>query len=114
MHEMSVAQSIVQIVEEVLQEQKAHRVLKVVVRIGELVAVVPESLQFCYRAITEGTELGDSELVIQTVPVRAVCQACGREFSPETPFFICPFCESTRVHLLQGQELQVSELEVEE
>ncbi len=114
MHEMSVAQSIVQIVEEVLQEQNARKVLKVVVKVGELVAVVPESLQFCYRAITEGTELGNSELVIEPVPVRAQCLECGRDFSPEVPFLVCPHCRGGRVKLLQGQELQVSQLEVEE
>jgi len=61
MHEMSIAQNILEIVESALSENPGSRLKKVVVKAGELVAVVPESLQFCYQAITAGTPLEGSE-----------------------------------------------------
>ncbi len=75
--------------------------------------MVPESLQFCYQALTAGTPLESSGLRIEVIPVRARCESCGREFRIESFFFVCPHCESAQVKVLSGQELQVSELEVE-
>lgn len=113
MHEMSIAQNILEIVETALRENPGSRLKKVLVKTGELVAVVPDSLQFCYQAITAGTPLEGSELVIEVIPTRALCDSCGKEFKVESFFFVCPHCESARVKVLSGQELQVSELEVE-
>jgi len=113
MHEMSIAQNILEIVESALRENPGSRLKKVVVKAGELAAVVPESLQFCYQALTAGTPLESSELRIEVIPVRARCESCGREFRIESFFFVCPHCESAQVKVLSGQELQVSELEVE-
>ena len=113
MHEMSIAQSLLEIVEDTLKENPHSKLKKVVVKIGELVAVVPDSLDFCYKALTAGTPLEGSELEIEIIPVAALCQDCGKEFKVDSFFFICPHCESTNVKILSGQELRVSELEVE-
>lgn len=113
MHEMSIAQSVLEIVNDTLQQNPGSKLKKVVVKVGELVAVVPDSLQFCYQALTADTPLQGSELVIEVIPVAAYCQDCGKEFKIDSFFFVCPHCESTNVKVLSGQELQVSELEVE-
>ena len=114
MHEMSIAQSIVEIVEEEMNRHHIQKLKKIFVKIGELVAVVPESLQFCYKVLTEEGPLKGTELVIENVPVKAFCQSCQKEFHSTTPFFTCPYCGSPHTKVLQGQELQVYELEVEE
>lgn len=113
MHEMSIAQSILEIVTDTLEQNPGSKLKKVMVKVGELVAVVPDSLQFCYRAITAETPLEGSELEIEVIPVAASCQDCGKEFKVDSFFFICPHCEGVNVKVLSGQELQVSELEVE-
>jgi hydrogenase nickel incorporation protein HypA/HybF len=113
MHEMSIAQSVLEIVNDTLQQNPGSKLKKVVVKVGELVAVVPDSLQFCYQALTTDSPLEGSELVIEVIPVAASCQDCGKEFKVDSFFFVCPHCESAQVKVLSGQELQVSELEVE-
>lgn len=113
MHEMSIAQNIVEIIEEITKEQNAQYVTRVVVEVGELVAVVPDSLQFCYQALTAGTALEQSQLIIREVPAQARCNECGRSFHSDSLFFVCPHCQSTRVEIVQGQELKIKELEVE-
>jgi hydrogenase nickel incorporation protein HypA/HybF len=114
MHEMSIAQNIIEIVDEISRENQVRNVRKVIVKIGKLVAVVPDSLQFCYEAITKGTPLENSELEIHIIPIVAKCHNCKRTFEVESYFFICPFCESSEVKILQGEEFNVSELEVDE
>ncbi len=113
MHEMSIAQNIVEIVNEILQEHPEYQIQKVYVDIGELMAVVPESLHFCYQAITENTPLEKSELVINTIPIRAVCQNCQEEFELDSFLFICPECGSSDLKELSGRELKIKNLEVD-
>ena len=111
---MSIAQNIIEIVEEISNENQVKRVKKVIVKIGKLVAVVPDSLLFCYEALTTGTHLESSKLEIDIIPILGKCKVCGKTFEVESYFFSCPFCESSDVKIMQGQELNVSELEVDD
>ncbi|MDH3455650.1 MAG: hydrogenase maturation nickel metallochaperone HypA [Gemmatimonadota bacterium] len=111
---MSIAQSIVEIVEETLRAEPGTRVERVVVRIGRLVAVGPDSLAFCYEAITEGTALAGSDLVVEEVPVRVRCRACGETTELETFTFRCARCGGVELSALSGNELVVSHIEVEQ
>jgi len=111
---MSIAQNIIEIVEDISRENGVKNVKKVIVKIGKLVAVVPDSLLFCYETLTTGTHLENSELKINILPIMGKCNSCGKEFEVESYIFACPFCESTEVKILQGQELNISELEVDE
>lgn len=113
MHEMSIARNIIDIVDDISKENQVKIVKKVKVNIGQLVAVVPDSLQFCYEAFTTGTHLENSELEIHIIPVSAECNNCKETFEVESYFFICQFCESSEIKILQGEELNVSELEVD-
>jgi hydrogenase nickel incorporation protein HypA/HybF len=114
MHEMSIAQNIVEIVEEILQNESGSSVSKVCVKIGELIAVVPESLQFCYSAITAGTTLEKSKLVIEEIPVKVRCKKCESLFRVQSFVFQCPECNGTELETISGRELSVSEIEVDE
>lgn len=112
MHELSIAQSIIEIVEETMAGQQG-KVLEVSVDIGELVAVVPESLKFCYDVVTEDSKFAGSKLIVNILPVTARCRQCTTEFRVENFMFICPECSSVDHEMLQGQELKVNHLEVE-
>lgn len=114
MHEMSIAQNIIEIVEEISKENQVKQVKKVIVKIGKLVAVVPDSLMFCYETLTTGTHLENSKLEIDIIPISGKCNECGKTFEVESYFFACPFCEGSDVKILHGQELNISELEVDE
>jgi hydrogenase nickel incorporation protein HypA/HybF len=64
MHELSIAMSLVQLVEEQVAAEPAADVIAVDVRIGDLASVVPEALQFAWGPATEGTRLEGSQLRI--------------------------------------------------
>ena len=113
MHEIGITQSIVEIAERHAREQGAARVLSVSVAIGELSGVVADAVEFCFEACTRGTFLDGARLIIETVPGRGRCGDCGAE-SPLDPYtFACPACGALALERLQGEELRITELEVE-
>lgn len=112
MHELSIATSIVEIVERSIPATPVVPVLRVTVRVGRLAGVVPESLEFCFQAATEGTRLNGAALDIETVPVTLRCSECGRTSIVDDIAFACPACASTAVTLESGTELQVTDVEI--
>jgi len=113
MHEMSIAQSIISIVDETLEREQYQVLREVVVEIGELVAVVPESLEFCYKAITEKTKYQDSKLIINILPLMGRCRNCDAMSQVERFNFVCQKCQGRDLDIIQGQELNISHLEVD-
>ena len=114
MHELSIAQSIVEIIEQYVPPDERHAVREVKVKIGEMAGVVPDSLEFCYSAIVSNTSLQSSKLLTEFVPFTMQCKLCGEVFSTALGFVQCPKCESVETKVLCGSELQVSEIEVAE
>lgn len=114
MHEMSIARNIVEIVEEALRGDPGVRVERVTVRVGAMVAVAPDSLSFCYDAITEGTALAGSSLAIEEIPASVHCEACHQVSTVERFVFRCGHCGGTKLSMLTGNELMIGNIEVVE
>ena len=114
MHELSIAQGIVDLVRQHVPGERARDVRTVRVRLGALSGVVADSLAFCFDAVVDGTPLAAAQLDIEGVPTEAACDDCGRRFAPADLVFRCPACGSGRVRLLAGQELQVVHVELDE
>ena len=118
MHEMSIAQSILEVVQQYARandhtcDVNASRVKSIRLRIGEMAGVVPESLRFCFEVAGEGTVAQGAELLIEEVPIRCLCTGCNLEFSAERFLFLCPTCGTTDVEVLSGNELDVVELDL--
>ena len=110
MHELGIAQSIVEIACEHAQGAKVRRVS---LEIGELSAVMPDAIRFCFDVCCQGTSLEGATLEIAEVPGIAHCQQCGAEFAVDRLFAVCA-CGSSNLRLMQGQELKLKELETEE
>ena len=113
MHETGLAAEIVNIVEKIMKEHKGRRLKTVHVQVGELVAVVPESLRLAYQALSANTALEASSLDIQIIPISAHCRTCRKKFDVQSFQFACPSCHSTELEIVSGNELCVSSLEVE-
>lgn len=113
MHEMSIAQSIFDIVIGEIQKYDVTRVLAINLKVGKMSAVVPSSLTFCWTVLTEGGPLEGSLLNIEEVPVQALCEECGQEFQVEAYRFVCPHCGSEKVKMISGRELAVQDIEAE-
>lgn len=113
MHELSIAQNIIEAVQVALPEHGLIRVVRVGVRIGTLSSVDPEALTFGYQALIADTPLAGSDLAIETVETSAVCRKCRHSFVASDFVFVCPRCESSQCDLVSGQELEIAYLEGE-
>ena len=113
MHELSIADAIVKTVLKEVEEKKLPAVQRVVVQVGVLSGVVPEALQFGFEDITKDTPLENTELEIEIIPVRGECSQCGQSFEVENYVFSCPACQSGKITVTHGEELQIAYLEVE-
>jgi len=115
MHELSIACNLVEIVEEAARAAGAARVTRVQLRLGDLAGVVEEALRFSFPVAAQGTLAEGAELAIERVPVRVVCRQCLTEQTLTPPFvFRCSACGALDVQFLQGRELQVESIEIEE
>ncbi len=114
MHELSIAQNIVEIIRQHISEQELERVLAVRLKIGTVAGVVPESLEFSFQAITGESPLRHARLEIESIPFRVHCQACGVTMENEVGFALCSKCGSRDTKILSGSELHITEIEIAE
>jgi len=114
MHELAIADSIVQTVLQEIERKNLPAVETIVVRVGALSGVVPDALQFGFDAIKIDTPLSNTQLKIEAVPVNGKCRDCDREFEVEQYVFLCPWCQSRRIEVIRGEELDIAYLEVED
>jgi hydrogenase nickel incorporation protein HypA/HybF len=114
MHEMSVAQNILEIVHQYVPEGDGHLVKRVRLTVGELSGILPDSLSFCFTALTQGTPLAGARLEIEQTPLTARCHSCTVTSHLEYGLFLCPSCGSADITVLSGSELQVTELEIDD
>lgn len=115
MHELSIALSIVEVAQEECAQRGGARLLAVHLRVGALAGVVADALRFSYTAACAETPLAGSQLVIQEVPLMVHCPACHTQQQLARVYPLrCPACGSDQVEVIQGKELEVIALEVEE
>ena len=57
--------------------------------------VEPDSLLFCWEAVTKGTAAEGSRIEINTIPIEGKCLDCDKTFPVENYKFICPYCEQS-------------------
>jgi hydrogenase nickel incorporation protein HypA/HybF len=114
MHELGIAQSVLDAVQAETTKRGGAKPVKVGLRIGELAAVDPDALRFSFEALTRETELDGLELEVEMCPRRHRCLECGAEFNLKAFAFDCPQCGGSRNECIGGEELQLAYLELEE
>lgn len=113
MHEMSLAEGVLQILEDAARAQSFARVKTVWLEIGRLSSVEPEAMRFCFDAVTRGSLADGARLEIIDVPGRGQCLACGAVVEIAAVYDPCPRCGEHPVQPTGGTEMRVKELEVE-
>ena len=113
MHEMSLAEGVMQLVEETARRENAHRVKLVVLEIGKMSSVEPEALRFCFDVVTKGGIADGATLEIDHVPGSGWCMHCAVTVPMEDLYGACPQCGSHQVQATGGTEMRVREIEIE-
>ncbi len=112
MHELSIAESLVTQLEDVLNREHAAGILRVELRVGVLSGVEPEALAMAFPVATENTRIHGAELAIEIVEADVKCRSCGSTTRPEFPFFICADCGSAEIDVISGRELLIGSVEL--
>jgi hydrogenase nickel incorporation protein HypA/HybF len=111
MHELSIAESVVEIVS---RHAAGRRVERVELRIGHLRQVVPSALEFAFELLASGTCIEGAQLQIEDVPATGRCRACEVETTMRDFPLQCSGCGGLDLELLAGEELMVDALELAE
>lgn len=110
---MSLAESVLQIIEESARAQNFRRVRCVTLEIGQLAAVEPDAMRFCFDAVTHGSIAEGAQLEIIETPGEGCCEACGKTVALQEQYGLCPQCGSPRLQIVAGNQMRVKDLEVE-
>lgn len=113
MHEMSLTESVVEILQDEARRQGYSRVKKVWLEIGVLSGVEPEAMEFCFDVVTRGTLAEGAHLEIIRAPGQGWCLDCEKTVALSERFGACPECGGYKVQMTGGDEMRVKELEVE-
>ena len=113
MHELSLAEGIVELIEAQARKDRFTRVRRVHLVVGALSHVLPDALAFAFTSATLGTMAEGAELVMTRPPGAADCVACGRRVGLEQRGDSCPACGSAQLLVVGGDELRVTDLDVE-
>ena len=112
MHEMTICESIVQVLEQQAAAQNYTRVKTVWLEIGRLAGVETQALRFSFDAVTRGTLADNAKLEIVETRGTAWCMRCAKSVEVARLSDACPDCGSYQLQVSGGEELRIKELEV--
>jgi hydrogenase nickel incorporation protein HypA/HybF len=113
MHEMSLAEGVLQLIDDAAHHQGFTKVKTVFLEIGQLASVEVEALRFCFDVVLNGSIAEGAKLEIETLPGSGWCMKCAMTVPIVEKYGECPQCGSFQVQPVGGTEMRVKELEVE-
>lgn len=121
MHELSMAQGIINAVIETAETNNATEVTEVIIEIGRLAMINPEQLRFMLDVLVENTIVENAEIKIDEIPVEIECPECGYKGEANldnldhyAPMVECPKCENKRIAILNGKDCIVKNIVIEQ
>lgn len=112
MHEMSLAEGMLQIVEDTARCNDASKVSVVWLEIGTLAQVEREALRFCFDAVARGGIAEGARLEIIATPGVAWCMPCGERVPISALGDACPRCGSYQLQVVEGGDMRLKEIAI--
>jgi len=113
MHEFSLMTGVLDTVEMSAREFNAQKILEIRLVIGDMAEILVDAMDFAFEVLSPGTLAEGAKLTMTKVSPRSRCLACGREFTHDRYHFSCPDCDSLATELLNGRELYIESMEIE-
>jgi len=113
MHELSLCEGVVQLIEDQALAQQFSKVNTVWLEIGALAGVETEAMRFSFDAVSSGTVADGATLNIIDIPAQARCPVCDKAVQVSARFDACPDCGHYPLEIIAGEELRIKELEVQ-
>ena len=112
MHELSIAQNMIEEIERQAPLNGFTRVLGVTLEIGSLSHVEVDAMKFCFDSAVMDTIAEGASLQIQKVPAIALCKQCNTEQTIEARYDCCSSCGEFGLEVLSGEKVSIKALEV--
>ena len=112
MHELGIAENILDIVRRSVPEGRASAVGNIRLRVGQFAGIVPDSLKFCFSVISSDAGMANAALHIEHPPLAASCRDCGNESAVKNYVFLCPACGGGNLEIVSGKELEIIDIEI--
>ena len=114
MHELALARSLIEMVDDYAHANGARRVRRVRIRVGVLSALT-RALHVSFRAASRGTSCDGAALAIEEVPLTVYCRFCDEVKTPSGPYnFRCPVCGRATPKVVTGREMQLVSITLDE
>ncbi|MCB1310785.1 MAG: hydrogenase maturation nickel metallochaperone HypA [Sedimentitalea sp.] len=113
MHEMSICESIVSVIERQAVAQSFSRVNLVRLEIGPLAGVELQALRFSFDVVTRGGIAENARLEVIEMPVAGWCMPCAKPVTVAERYDPCPDCGSYQIQITGGEELRIKDMEVD-
>lgn len=113
MHEVGIMEGALDMARQLMEKNGGSRLMRLHMTIGSLSGVVPEALQFAFRALQDSYAAQDAALNVTWVEALCRCDACRADFSFTEHGYICPGCGEPALAILRGRELELTRVEWE-
>jgi hydrogenase nickel incorporation protein HypA/HybF len=112
MHELSLAENLIEILEDEARRQGFRQVRRLWLDVGVLSAVEPAALLFAFDVAARGSCAEGAEVRLNPLPGEAWCPACRQVIEISTYHDPCPLCLGHGLKVTGGSQFQIKELEV--
>ena len=113
MHELSITQSMLDLVLGEAGKAKAKKVGKINLVIGKMTGIVDDCVRFYFDFLSKGTPAEGAALIFKMIPTTARCRDCNKNFELREFDWTCPHCHGNNMEIVAGKELFVESIEVE-
>lgn len=119
MHEISLATSLVELVEAKAKEEAFNQVLEIEVEIGQLSGVNAEAFEFAFTEVIKNSVLEGAKLLLHKISIQILCPNCHQTSTIQDAWDLsCPQClaqglsPDQGVKVLRGREFRIRNLTV--
>lgn len=122
MHEFSTSQAIADFVLDTAKHQRAKKVLRIEIEIGELTFLSPEQVEFWLRVMFEKTVAAEAKIKLTIIAPQIACQQCDYKgkllvkddpaYHVLLPSYSCPQCGTSDIRIEKGKECLIKRVEI--
>jgi len=106
-HEVGIAESILQIARQVAEQNNLIKITSLQVEIGQFSGVEPEALEFAWEFVSKDTIAEGSTLEIERPALVLFCTHCLIEYPGDLEDLRCPNCKDEVFEIRKGREMLV-------
>ena len=113
MHELALARSLIELVDDHAARNNATRVKRINIRLGRMSAMT-RALHVCFSSAAKGSSCEDAILHIDEVPLTVFCSTCEAVKTPSGPYnYRCPDCGMPTPKVVTGREMELTSIELD-